>query len=353
MDLRLDESQELLASSFADFFAGECPTSHVRDCEAVGFSPELWKQFAELGAPGMGLSEEAGGLGMGLLELGLVAAACGRAVAPLPFAEVAVANRVIAPFLVGDSLLERLAGGEERIGIALPGGALPGEPGRHLASYGAVVEHVVGLDGEELVLVSGAGGRETERLPELGSGAPAIWNLGQASGGERRVLATGAEAVSAFERGVTEWKLLAAFALVGIAQRALEIGVEYAKERIQFQVAIGSFQSIAHPLADCATRVDGAELLAWEAAWADVEEPARFEELAAMAYVFASQTAQLTTSVSLHTHGGYGFSEEYDIQLYYRRACAWSLIGGGARDGLVDVADRRFGGAASAAQGGR
>ena len=76
-----------------------------------------------------------------------------------------------------------------------------------------------------------------------------------------------------------------------------------------------------------------------EAAWADTEDPDRFEALAAMAFVWASQTAMRTTDVSLHTHGGYGFSEEYDIQLYYRRACAVPSAAGGAREELQRVAE--------------
>ncbi len=106
---------------------------------------------------------------------------------------------------------------------------------------------------------------------------------------------------------------------------------------------IGRFQAVAHPLADCATRVEGRELLAWEAAWAESGETERFEELCSMAFVFAAQTAEQTTAVSLHTHGGYGVSLEYDIQLFYRRARAWSLVGGGARNELLKLADIRLG----------
>ena len=137
-----------------------------------------------------------------------------------------------------------------------------------------------------------------------------------------------------------EWKLLSAFWLVGLARRALEIGADYARERIQFGVPIGAFQGIAHPLAECAIRVDGAELLCWEAAWAHTEEPRRFPLLASMAFSWASQTALLTTDRSLHTHGGYGFSTEYDIQLYFRRARALSSLAGGAREELQAVAER-------------
>ena len=131
--------------------------------------------------------------------------------------------------------------------------------------------------------------------------------------------------------------------LLGIAESTLELAVEYAAKREQFGRPIGSFQAIAHPLADCATRVDGAELLAWEAAWADAEDASRFEELCSMAFVFAAQTAQRTTAVSLHTHGGYGVSLEYDIQLFYRRARVFSQVLGSAREELQAVAQHCFG----------
>ena len=141
-----------------------------------------------------------------------------------------------------------------------------------------------------------------------------------------------------FDRALSEWKLLQAFWLVGVARESLDIGSRYAQERIQFDQPIGRFQAIAHPLADCATRVDGAELLAMEAAWAFDEEPARFDLLCSMAFSWAAQTAQRTAGVSLHTHGGYGFSTEYDIQLFYRRACSQALLLGGAREELQAVA---------------
>ena len=82
MNLDLDESQQILVQTFSDLLARECPTSHVRECEALGHSPKLWERYVELGAAAMGLPESVGGLGMGLLELGLVAACSGRALAP-------------------------------------------------------------------------------------------------------------------------------------------------------------------------------------------------------------------------------------------------------------------------------
>ena len=131
---------------------------------------------------------------------------------------------------------------------------------------------------------------------------------------------------SAFDGALDDFLVLTAAGLVGIGARALEIGVEYVKERKAWGVPIGSFQAIAHRLADSATAVDGARLLAYEAAWAASDEPDRHSELAAMAFAFAYESARDATYRSLHFHGGYGFMMEYDIQLYYRRARAWANV---------------------------
>lgn len=346
MDLDLDESQQSLADTFAQLLEKECPTSHVRACEdGDGCSWALWERYCELGAHVMGLPESAGGLDMGLLELGLVATESGRVLAPVPFVELAAAGRAVARLAPDDPLLGSLAQGRPALSLVLPRphavlGTSVAPGGGQLVSWGAVVDAVLALDGDDLVVVSADGARVSGRLADIGSGALARWD--PASGVERRVLASGAEAARAMAAAVDEWKLLAAFWLTGLAKRALEIGARYARERIQFGVPIGGFQAIAHPLAECAIRVDGAELLCWEAAWAHAPEPHRFGLLASMAFTWAAQTAMLTTDRSLHTHGGYGFSTEYDIQLYFRRARALAQVAGGAREELQSVADRCF-----------
>ncbi len=348
MKLDLDESQQILVQTFSDLLARECPASHVRECEATGHSPKLWERYVELGAAAMGLPESTGGLGMGLLELGLVAACSGRALAPVPFAEVAAAGRILAAIDSEQALAARIAAGEVLLSLvplrpqAIVGTGA-GSLGLVLVPSGAVVDGVLALEGESLVLYEAVPDCPPRRVSEVGSGAHAFWELGSSRAHSRRELARGAAAAAAYRLGLAEWKLLMAFSLVGLSRSALEQGARYAKERIQFGVPIGSFQAIAHPLADCATRVDGAELLCWEAAWARDVEPERFEALAAMAFVWAGQTAQRTASVSLHTHGGYGFSLEYDIQLHYRRAFAWPLLAGGTREERSRVAALVFG----------
>jgi alkylation response protein AidB-like acyl-CoA dehydrogenase len=112
--------------------------------------------------------------------------------------------------------------------------------------------------------------------------------------------------------------LLAAQAIGG-ARYALDITVQYAKDREQFDKPLGAFQAIAHYLADAVTAVDGAETLVYEAAWARAEGRA-IDRLAPMAKLFACKTFRDVTAMAQQVFGGVGFTLEYDIQLYFRRA---------------------------------
>jgi alkylation response protein AidB-like acyl-CoA dehydrogenase len=195
---------------------------------------------------------------------------------------------------------------------------------------------IVARDGE-LLLVELDDHRQ--RYENLGSSPLADVPVG---GG--RVLAGGATASAAFEAAVDDWLRLTAATLVGLAARALEIGVAYVKERHAFGVPIGSFQAVAHPLADSAAAIDGARLLAYEAAWSADDAPDRARELAGLAFGFAGETARDVTARSLHFHGGYGFMMEYDVQLYWRRARAWTNAWGEPLEAYRRAAATRLGG---------
>ena len=147
--------------------------------------------------------------------------------------------------------------------------------------------------------------------------------------------------------------MLTAAAQTGIADAALALAVQYVTDRHQFGVPIGSFQSVQHGLADLPIAVDGSRLLTHKAAWAlssdapgvvdwrnnDITDGAT---LATMAWLFATDAAIMATDRSLHYHGGYGFAEEYDIQMYYRRARGWSFVLGDPSDVCLDLADSMF-----------
>jgi alkylation response protein AidB-like acyl-CoA dehydrogenase len=103
------------------------------------------------------------------------------------------------------------------------------------------------------------------------------------------------------------------------------------------------YQAVAHPFADALAALDGARLLVAKACWAVDFERADAPALATMGFVFAAETAYQAANHSLHVHGGYGFMEEYDIQLYYRRAKAWATAFADPRRELLTLADRCFG----------
>jgi alkylation response protein AidB-like acyl-CoA dehydrogenase len=333
MDLRPSLEQQQLVDAFASLYAAQSPGEKVREAEPLGFSPELWARLRETGALEMAVPEEQGGWGASLLDLALVAEQHGRAVAPAPLIEAQVAARLLAR--LGADVLPQVLAGERLVTIAL-------RPARDgvltLVPAGAVAQQVVALDGDRLVLVDVP---EDVRLVENSGCLP----LADVPLDKRTTLAEGA--VEAYATALDEWRVLTAAALAGIAAKALEIGVAYVKERQAFGVAIGSFQGVAHRLADRACEVDGAELLAREAAWAAAEEPGRAAELAAMAFGFAAETARDTTYHALHFHGGYGFMLEYDVQLYFRRARAWAAVLGEPKAAYRRVTDVRLAAAGS------
>jgi len=168
------------------------------------------------------------------------------------------------------------------------------------------------------------------------------------------VLAAGDDARAAFALARAEWQTLTAWSLTGIAVTAQAIALEYVKERHQFDRPIGSFQALQQQLADLPIVIAGAQLLAGKAAWAgdrgtpgivdtDLCDITDFETLAGMAFLFAGDAAALATDRSLHVHGGYGYAEEYDIQLFYRRARGWSLVAGDPAHEALRLADSMFG----------
>jgi alkylation response protein AidB-like acyl-CoA dehydrogenase len=338
MDLSLTGEQVQLVDAVADLLAKHADPNLVRAAEPLGFDPALWDRLLELGLVAMSLDESSGGWGATALDLALVAEQIGRYVAPAPVVEAQVAARLLQRLESPQATkaLQDIIEGNRLITLALH----PTVDGRAaLVPVGAVADAAVVLDGDRLLLVP-LEGRRTG-IENLGS--MPIADVTVAVGdSDIELLAAGEDALSAFDSAIDDFLVLGANALVGIGARALEIGVEYVKVRKAWEVPIGSFQSVAHQLADSATAIDGARLLAQEAACAATDQPERFAELAALAFAFAYEAARDTTARSLHFHGGYGFMLEYDVQLYYRRARAWANIYSEPRRVYQRAAQRRY-----------
>jgi alkylation response protein AidB-like acyl-CoA dehydrogenase len=333
VDLDPTDEQQSIVDVFGGLAERSVPLDRLRDHEPVGFAPALWEQLVAVGAPGMAVPEAAGGAGASLLDLALAVEALGRRLAPAPLVEHAVAARLLARV---DAHGDDVVGGARIATLALR--PLRGRTAR-LVPAGAVAATVVGFDGQDLVVHDGDPGVHVTNL----ASAP----LADRVLDDARIVASGASAERLFLDAVDEWRTLTASALVGLGFGALEIGVRYVSEREQFGVPIGSFQSLQHTLADVSVALDGAQLLARKAAWArdattsGLATDAR--QLATMAFVFAAEQAQRATERALHFHGGYGFMEEYDIQLFYRRAKGWANVLGEPAHEYARLADLRYG----------
>jgi alkylation response protein AidB-like acyl-CoA dehydrogenase len=333
MRLSLTADQEATVAVFEDFFRREATASRVRGAEPLGFDAALWKALVAVGGPGIAVAEAAGGGGGAMLDAALVAEQHGRRLAPAPLIEASVAARVLERCGSGVAL-RQLAGvlqDAQVVTVALR----PARAGvAAMVPWAAVADAVIMLRDDRLLLVVPPAGKVGR--PGMGAEAPGDVVISEATSVTE--LASGSGALELAGRAQDDWRTLKAAALVGLAGQAVGLALAYAKERHQFGRPIGSFQALAHGLVDVATAVDGARLLAYEAAWAASEDGDAAPRLAPMAFAFAADTAMKASAASLHCHGGSGFTEAQDIQLYYRRARSWSLPGGTVRGELLHLA---------------
>jgi alkylation response protein AidB-like acyl-CoA dehydrogenase len=338
MDTTLDEVESALRESFGQFFAKESPSEVVRSAEPLGFDPDLWEKVLALGALRLALPEEVGGDGAGLAHLALVAQEMGRNLAPVPLIDTAVAARILSRSVTPEARarLDSVLTGAEVIGLSFR----PLEEGlARLVPSGAVTDSIIAMEGDTLVIARIEGRPPRSSRPNLGSMPIADCT----ASGPRVELAQGAAAMDTLSRARTEWKALTAAALVGLADRSLAIGLEYVKVRKAFGILIGEFQTVSHRLADSVVELDGARLLSYEASWAIDERRDEAATVASMAYLFASRVARSCSGLSLHLHGGLGFTMEHDIQLYYRRSVGWPLIYSDPDSEWQHLADLLFG----------
>ncbi len=317
-----------LLETFTTFFTKESPVARMRATDnagdqIAGFDAELWEQTRALGVPGLAVE------GATLLDLVAIVECAGKQLAPIPLVETLVSLRLLNSFTdKSKSILAEVISGEVIATIALT----PAVGGiAHLVPSGAIGEAVLALDDDELVMT-----RPEPSCEPISTIAPAA-TANVPLTGQRTVLAEGKIATAAYAAALIEWRILRTAALVGLSQGVLELGIKYAQTREQFGVPIGSFQAVQHRLADGATTHEGARLLVRAAA---IEtDPQRKAVLARMAFWFAGKSARTLAGTVLHVHGGYGFMLEYDPQLFFRFATAWSIELGDPDAELEDLAN--------------
>jgi alkylation response protein AidB-like acyl-CoA dehydrogenase len=333
VDFEPSAGEQELTDEFRRFLENECSIAVVRTAEQRGFRPDLWKRIVEFGIPALYVPLE-GEEVTSLLQLVLLAELCGRYLVPAPVLESLAAARGLGSTpaqvetsrkALGDDRFESIVHGDSLVTVALwPIDTHPVQ----ILPVGALAGAAVAVSGGELVLAEPA---DVHSYDDTHGATPiARWDFGKSPvcvplGGN-------------IDDVMISFRLLTAGALVGIAQRALEIGAEYATQRRAFGTPIGTFQGVAHPLADSATAIAGALLLARKAAWCqDVGRSDEALKLSRLALGFCAETSMTTTTRALHVHGGYGSALEYDVHLFHQRARALATIGGDPRSEFTRV----------------
>ena len=357
LDLEFDQEQELLRQTVRDVLARHCSLDVVRQMEddPVGYPAPLWAQMAQLDLVGLLLPEEYGGSGMSLIEGVALYEELGRALAPTPHFVSAVMGggvltaagtdaqkgRWLRPVASGDNVLT-IAWLEPENGFSPEGVQLRATREGDAFRLDGVKRHVAfAAAADQLVVLARTGdAAEAVDLFLVDPKAPGVALRQQfsiASDTQYEVTFDGV-AVSELERigtagsGWGTWQaalqdglvLLAAQA-VGGARYALEITTHPALDRWQFDKPLGAFQALAHYLADAVTALDGAEQLVHEAAWAGANGRP-LSSLAPMAKLFACSTFRDITAMAQQIFGGIGFTLDFDIQLYFRRAKQQQLM---------------------------
>jgi alkylation response protein AidB-like acyl-CoA dehydrogenase len=341
MDLDLTAEQEMLRAMVRGVCTTFAPLDTVRALEddPIGFPPELWKQMAELDLIGLMLPPEYGGSGMSALEGAVVYSELGRALAPTPhFVSAVLAGGLLLRAGTDDQKQEwlpRIASGDAIVtaGWLEPGNAFGPRGVQTRAAADGTIDgtkwHVPFAQAATAILVlarvgDAAGDVDLFLVDASDPGVAMEQQKSLASDTQYAVTFAGARGTrvgswAAWHDTMVDGIVMLAAQAVGGARYALDITVQYAKDREQFDKPLGAFQAIAHNLADAATAVDGAEILVYEAAWAKATGKP-IDRLAPMAKLFACRTFRDVTATAQQIFGGVGFTLEYDIQLYFRRA---------------------------------
>jgi alkylation response protein AidB-like acyl-CoA dehydrogenase len=360
LDFEIAPEQQQLVDSVRDVLLREVPTSLVREIVENGVRPQQpWKSARELGWTAIDVPEPEGGLGLGFAPLGLVVEQHGRSIAPGPFLAT------VTQFLP----LVREAGEapqQRRFAVAAARGELTGA----LAiDHGRAAEHALGdslgarrdgaawlLDGERRFVLDGGsadeiavaarvdagdgvglfvvpqGAAKAERVADLDTSRPLVQLRFTGVRVEPdRVLGTPGASARALGRALEQATVAAALECVGTCQSLLDLTVEHAKHRRQFDQPIGAFQAIQHKCADMFVQVEKARATAWFAMMAIAEDDPRRTLAASMAKSAVSDCQRLVCKEAIQIHGGMGYTWESDVQLFVKRAKTLEALFGTGR----------------------
>ncbi|MGZ4296489.1 MAG: acyl-CoA dehydrogenase family protein [Solirubrobacteraceae bacterium] len=308
MDFDLTEDQREIKNVAREMLTARSPWARVREAaEAGAYDDALWREIVELGWPGIAVSEEHGGQGLGAVELAVLLEELGYACAATPFLSTAVAAAAIQ---AGGSDEQRrrwlpgLVAGEVRAGV--------GSADLVVDGHGADV--IVLLDDEGPRLVTGA---ESEPLETIDP--------------TRRFATVRGDGEPLSPDVADQVRAAIAAVVVGVCQRALDMTLDYVKDRKQFGVPVGSFQAVSHRCAQMLLHTESARSTAYYAAWAADAEAQRLGEAAALAAAAAATGAREVAASAIQAHGGIGFTWEADVHWLYKRGETDRALLGGAK----------------------
>jgi len=362
MDLSLNQEQELIKISAKEFLLKECPADLVRDLEKdeTGFSLNLWKKMAQLGWMGLITPIEYEGNGGNFLDFAVLMEEMGRVCLPSWFFSTVALGAQAITFAGTEKqkkkLLPDICDGKSIVTIAMI------EPDScydmakiEMASTKSTDKAI--LDGvklfvpdahiaDKIICVVKDGGEKNSNIllciVDAKSEGISINPLKTISGDKlfevkfnavkvpsENILGEKSFSIMGFEKVLQKAAIAKCAEMVGGAQKVMEMSVEYAKMRVQFNQPIGSFQAIQHHCANMLTDLDCSRLVTYNAAWMISENLSCDKEIA-MAKAFTSEAYVNITALGQQIHGGTGLIDEHDMQLYFRRAKAAALTLGNA-----------------------
>jgi acyl-CoA dehydrogenase len=362
MDFSLTEGQDMLRISARDFLARECPKSRVREItkDERGYDPQVWHRMAELGWMGFVLPEEYGGMAAGFMDLAILMEEMGRSILPGPFfSTIALCALPLLEYGSSDQkaeFLPQIARGEAVWTFALGESSgkykasevklravlrgkdyvLEGHKlfvtDAHIADYILVVGR--NRDGERpedgitLFVVDARRPDVTvETIPTIGGDRQFKVSFDRVTVAEDNILGKVGAGWDVVDFTLQRAAVLKCAEMSGACQAVLDMTSSYARERIQFDRPIGSFQAIQHKLADMLIDVEAVQYLLYQAAWGiSVGSPSPWQVSAAKAK--ANEAYQRICIEAIAAHGAIGYTMDHDIGLYYRRVKAAQFAAG-------------------------
>jgi alkylation response protein AidB-like acyl-CoA dehydrogenase len=319
MDFGFNDEQGAIKETAREMLANRSPLSKVREAaESRSYDHALWKEICDLGWPGIAISEEHGGQGLGMVELVILCEELGYSCTASPFLSNASAGLFVEHAGSDEQRgrwLEGIASGEER-------GAAAFEPRSN--------EIVPDAEGAVVLVLNGGG--DDAVVAEAGDAQIEPVDLIDATRAYARVSASGGDPLPCDVEAAADRSVVALAAeLTGIAQRAMELAVDYAKERQQFERPIGAYQAVSHRCAGMLYDTEEARSLTYYAAWCADAEPESLPLAASMAKARASDAAWRVTNDALQVLGGIGFTWEHDLHFFLKRGKVGSELLGDTR----------------------